>query len=259
MHDPATSGLREIDYLIADRNMVPRNSPEKFTERVACLPTFYVHPPLDAARQVSALPAARNGRITFGSFNNLAKINEDVVALWAQILHRVSTARLVLKYFNIYSDPGVRLRYLQLFRKCGIAEERLSLSDEQSDDRGDHLARYGQIDIALDPFPYNGTTTTFEALGMGVPVVTLLGTSMRARMSAAMLVKIGLPQLIARSEAGYVEIARQLASNHDELALLRKDLPQRVARSPLCAVQARTRQLERLYRRMWAIHHTARH
>jgi predicted O-linked N-acetylglucosamine transferase (SPINDLY family) len=152
-----------------------------------------------------------------------------------------------------YTLPGARSRYLQLFRKCGIAEERLSLSDEQVDDRGDHLARYGQIDIALDPFPYNGTTTTFEALGMGVPVVTLLGECMRARMSAAMLVKIGLPQLIARDEAEYVEIARQLASNPGELASLRAELRERVANSPLCAEQARTRQLERLYRRMWKI------
>lgn len=253
MHDPASSGLREMDYLIADRGMVPRHTAEKFTERVACLPTFYVHPPLDASRHVSALPAARNGWITFGSFNNAIKINEDVVAVWAQILRRVSTARLVIKYFNIFSNPGVRSRTLGLFRKYGIPEERLSLTDEPVDDRGDHLARYGQIDVALDPFPYNGTTTTFEALGMGVPVVTLLGECMRARMSAAMLAKIGLPQLIATSEAGYVEIARDLASNRDELTRLRRELPQRVVRSPLCAEQARTRQLERLFRRMWAI------
>jgi predicted O-linked N-acetylglucosamine transferase (SPINDLY family) len=253
MHDPATSGLQEMDYLIADRGMVPRHAAEKFSERVACLPTFYVHPPLDAARQVSALPAARNGWITFGSFNNAVKINEDVVAVWAQILRRVAAARLVIKYFNVFANPGVRSRYLALFRKHGIPEERLSLSDEPVDDRGDHLARYGQIDIALDPFPYNGTTTTFEALGMGVPVVTLLGECMRARMSAAMLAKIGLPRLIARNEAEYVEIARDLAANRDELVHLRRDLPRRVACSPLCAEQARARQLERLFRRMWAI------
>jgi predicted O-linked N-acetylglucosamine transferase (SPINDLY family) len=253
MHDPATSGLQEMDYLLADRGMVPRNSAERFTERVACLPTFYVHPPLDLARQSPAPPVAKNGWITFGSFNNPAKINEDVVALWAQILSRVPVSRLLLKYFDAFSIPTARSRYLQLFRKYGISEDRLSLSDQPADAREDHLARYKQIDIALDPFPYNGTTTTFEALGMGVPVVTLLGESMVARMSVAMLTKIGLPQLIAQSQAAYIEIARELASHPEELSRLRSELPNRVTRSPLCAEQARARQLERLYRRMWKI------
>jgi len=253
MHDPATSGLREMDYLIVDRSMVPRHTAEQFTERAACLPTFYVHPPLDPARLSATPPVAKNGWVTFGSFNNPAKINEDVVALWARILHHVPTSRLILKYFNAFSNPTARSRYLELFRKHGISEDRLSLSDQPADDRDDHLARYRQIDIALDPFPYNGTTTTFEALGMGVPVVTLEGERMVARMSVAMLNKIGLPQLIARNEAAYVEIAQELASNPERLTQLRSELPKRVARSPLCAEQARARQLERLFRRMWKI------
>ncbi|MBI3042265.1 MAG: tetratricopeptide repeat protein [Betaproteobacteria bacterium] len=253
LYDPATSGLKEFDYLIADRAMVPRNTPEKFTERVVCLPTAYLHAPLDEALRVTALPAARNGCITFGSFNNPAKINENVVALWARVLNSVPGSRVRLKHFDIFRIPAVRSRYVDLFRQHGIAEDRLLLSDQAVDERERHLARYGEIDIALDTFPFTGSTTTFEALSMGVPVVTLLGERMVARWSAAMLRKAGLSRLVARSESDYVEIARDLASDTEALGRLRGTLRERVARSPLCAVQARARQLERLYRRMWAI------
>ncbi len=254
MHDPATSGLAEMDYLIADRALVPRHTPEKFTERVVCLPTFFLHPPLNDAPRHAAPPVARNGWITFGSFNNPAKLNEDVVALWARVLSSVPGSRLLLKYLNLFTIPSVRLRYTGLFRKHGIDEGRLILPGEAAEERTQHLARYGEIDIALDPFPFTGSTTTFEALWMGVPVVTLEGSRMVARWSTAMLRKAGLPQLIAGNEAEYVEIARTLAGNPGELARLRGELRERIARSPLCAEQARTRQLERLYRRMWAIH-----
>jgi len=254
MHDPATSGLAEMDYLIADRALVPRHTTEKFTERVVCLPTFFLNPPLDDAPQIPAHPAARNGRVTFGSFNNLAKINEGVVEVWARVLRGVPGSRLLLKYRGVFAIPSVRSRIVDRFREHGIEEERLLLPGHGGEDRARHLERYGEIDIALDPFPFTGSTTTFEALWMGVPVVTLEGSRMVARWSAAMLRKVGLPHLIARNEAEYVEIARQLASNPGELARLRAELRDRVARSPLCAEQARTRQLERLYRRMWAIH-----
>ena len=253
MHDPATSGLAEMDYLIADRALVPRHTTEQFTERVVCLPTFFLHPRLDEAPYDPKLPAARNGWITFGSFSNLPKINENVVATWAKVLLAVPESRLLLKYMDLYTLPGVRSRYLSLFRQYGIGEERLILPVQGTENRADHFARYLQVDIALDPFPFTGSTTTFEALWMGVPVVTLEGDRMAARWSTAMLRKVGLSQHIARNEAEYVEIARQLASNPGELAGLRAELRERVARSPLCAEETRTLQLERLYRRMWKI------
>lgn len=251
MHDPATSGLAEIDYLIADRGLVPRRAPERFTERVVCLPTLFLHAPLLDAPRFPEPPSAWNGRVTFGSFNNAAKINENVVALWSRVLHGVPGSRLKLKHFNSFLAESVRSRYVGLFRKHGIAEDRLLFSDRPLEARRQHLARYAEIDIALDPFPFTGSTTTFEALSMGIPVVTLEGDRMVARWSAAMLRKAGLSRLVARSQAEYVEIARQLASHPDDLARLRRELPQQVARSPLCAERARTRQLERLYRHMW--------
>lgn len=253
MHDPATSGLAEIDYLIADRGLVPRRAPEKFTERVVCLPTFYLHGPLEEAPRLPLPPVTRNGFVTFGSFNNPAKINDEVVALWARVLSGVPGSRLLLKFQGVLALPGVRARIANRFRRHGIGEERLVIPVVGDEDRARHLARYGDMDIALDPFPFTGSTTTFESLWMGVPVVTLEGDRMVSRWSSAMLRKAGLPRLIARTGAEYVEIARELASNPDELARLRAGLRDRVARSPLCAEAARARQLERLYRRMWAI------
>jgi protein O-GlcNAc transferase len=250
MHDPATSGLDEIDYLIADRGLAPRRTRERFTERVACLPTFYLHPPL---RRAAARRGIRDGRITFGSFNNPAKLNADVVALWARVLHSVPGSRLLLRYRGVFLMPGVRERYLALFSAHGIAEDRLIVPAEPRDGRDQHLARYDDVDIALDPFPFTGSTTTFEALSMGVPVVTLEGERMVARWSLAMMRKVGLAHLVARNADEYVEIARRLAGAPDELARLRRELPERVVRSPLCAERGRTRQLERLYRRMWTI------
>ncbi len=253
MHDPATSGLEEMDYLIADRGLVPRRSAEKFTERIACLPTFYLRSPLHDAPPVAPTPAAGAGRITFGSFNNIAKINESVVALWARLLHRVPGSRLLLKYHDVFTISAARSRYVDLFRRHGIEAERLVLVDRPIKPEAQHLAEYAEIDIALDPFPFSGATTTFEALWMGVPVVTLQGDRMVARWTAAMLRKIGLSRLVAGSESGYVDIASGLAADIPGLSRLRAGLRERVARSPLCAERARTRQLERLYRRMLAI------
>jgi predicted O-linked N-acetylglucosamine transferase (SPINDLY family) len=253
MHDPATSGLAEVDYLIADRNLVPRRALEPFTERVLCLPTFYLHPPVPDADPVSEPPLARNGWVTFGSFNNPAKINAAVVALWARVLGSVPDSRMLLKYKNTFAIPSLQSRLVSQFQSHGIGKERLMFSEPRVDERNSHLARYARMDIALDTFPFSGSTTTFESLWMGVPVVALEGDRMVSRWSSAMLRKAGLGGCVARTETGFVGIARELASNPGELARLRAGMRDRVARSPLCAESARARQLERLYRRMWTI------
>jgi predicted O-linked N-acetylglucosamine transferase (SPINDLY family) len=176
-----------------------------------------------------------------------------VVALWSKVLHAVAGSKLLLKYTNIFSVDEVRARYLRLFAGHGIGPERLVLPADGSELRSRHLARYGEIDIALDPFPFSGSTTTFEALSMGVPVVTLAGDRMVSRWTAAMLRKVALSRLVAGTEAEYVEIARGLAADRGALASLRVELRERVPRSPLCAERQRVRQLERLYRCMWKL------
>ncbi|MHB1231158.1 MAG: O-linked N-acetylglucosamine transferase family protein [Burkholderiales bacterium] len=250
MHDPATSGLDEMDYLIADAHLVPRDSAERFTERIVRLPSFYLHAPLTEAPAISPLPAQTRGYVTFGSFNNPAKINERVVALWSAVLRAVPASKLLLKYRAVFEVPSVRTRYLELFGQHGIAAERIMLEGEiEKIDR--HMRRYAEIDIALDTYPFTGSTTTFEALWMGVPVVTLMGERMAARWSGAMLRKLELSDLIAEDEPGYVAIAKTLASDPGRLADLRAGLREKVMRSPLCAERRRAKQIERVFRWMW--------
>lgn len=250
LHDPATSGLTNIDYLLTDYNLSPRDTKEKFTERLFHLPTLYLHAPMVNVAEVASLPAATKGYVTFGSFNNLAKVNERVVALWSRVLHAVPGSRLILKYQNIFGNKNIHLRYRDLFESHGIESQRLDLASA-SDTGEQHLARYADIDIALDPFPFAGSTTTFEALWMGVPVITLPGQTMASRWSMAMLRKASSDDLIAGSEDEYAQIAQRLANDLDMLAQLRASLRERVENSPLCDQKARARQVEQAMRWMW--------
>ena len=250
-HDPVTSGLKAMDYLFTDHGLSPRDTKEQFTERLVHLPTFYVHPPSINKPDVGLLPAREKGYVTFGSFNNPSKVNEKVVALWARVLHAVPGSRLTMKYQNIFENESLRRRFLSLFLAHGIEAQRLDLVSA-SDTGEQHMARYAAIDIALDTFPFTGSTTTFEALWMGVPVITLLGDHMVARWSGAILKKLHLDELIANTEAEYVEIVQGLAQNLDHLESLRAGLRERVAKSPLCDEKRRARQIERAYRWMWA-------
>ncbi len=250
LYDGATSGLKSMDYFLADNNLAPKNTNEKFTERVVRLPTFYVHAPLINMPPVSDLPAKNNGYITFGSFNNPAKLNEHVVALWAGVLKAIPNSRLLLKYKTVFAVESVRQHYLGLFQAHGVEAHRIELASGR-DNLESHLARYAQIDVVLDPFPFTGATATFESLWMGVPVVTLMGDCIMGRWSGAMLKKIGLDNLVAASKDEYIEIARQLAEDVEYLSTLRANLRERVAQSPLCDEHSRARQIEKAYRWMW--------
>ena len=158
-----TTGLTAIDYLLADRNVVPEESQPYYRERVLRMPDGYVcYAPPAAAPPVGPLPALNKGHVTFGSFNNVAKITPQVVAVWANILRRSPTARLVLKYSGL-GDPAVQRRYLDLFAAHDVAPQRLELLPASS--YADYLAMYHQVDLALDPFPFSGSATTCEALG----------------------------------------------------------------------------------------------
>jgi predicted O-linked N-acetylglucosamine transferase (SPINDLY family) len=246
-HDPGTSGVGEMDYLIADPDLVPRRGEEKFEERVVRLGRFYVHEPLAEAPEVSAPPSGETGRITFGSFNNPAKVSGEVLGLWGEVLNAVPGSVLRVKFKNWFANAGLRERFV---RGLGVGAERIEFVAEEEGLAG-HLGGYGEIDIALDPYPFTGSTTTFEALWMGVPVVTLMGRSMAGRWSGSMLRAVKLEELIAGSPAEYVAIARRLAEDPRRLAELRAGLRGRVAASSLCDGRRRARQLDRLYRALW--------
>ncbi|PWC45866.1 hypothetical protein TSO221_15020 [Azospirillum sp. TSO22-1] len=249
-HDIATSGMEVMDYLIADPTLCPRDSEEGFTERILRLPSFYVTTPLRHAPAPMLPPMAVTGQPTFGCFNNPAKVTGEVLDLWARLLDRLPTARLVLKYIDRYENPELRDRTLSRLTAAGVDTRRVQLL--ASIDRVvSHLALYDRIDVALDPFPFCGSTTTFEALWMGVPVVTLPRGTMVSRWSAAMLKTLGMADLIAGDEEEYVAIAARLASDLPRLAAMRSGLRAHVKASPLCDGPLKARQMERLYRAVW--------
>jgi predicted O-linked N-acetylglucosamine transferase (SPINDLY family) len=194
-------------------------------------------------------PAKLAGYVTFASFNNPTKMNPGVISLWARILKALPRSRLVLKYKSL-SDSATRERYMSLFAENGIASERIELAG-WIPAGADHLALYHKADIALDTFPYNGTTTTCEALWMGLPVITLAGNRHAGRVGASLLTQTGLTQFIADTQDRYVELAVALATDLDRLASLRATLRDRVAKSALCDGAVFTRELEEAYRDMW--------
>ncbi len=246
LHDPATSGIAEMDFLIADPDLVPRASPERFVERVIRLPRFVVQSPLPEH------PIERSaGRPpTFGSFNAPAKLSEPTLVLWSRVLRHVPGARLILKSKNLFASRVLAERVLRVFEDHGVAADRIELR-AAVEPLDQHLANYRDVDVALDPFPFNGSTTSFEALWMGVPVVTLLGERMAGRWSASMLRALDLDDLIAGDETRYIEIASALAQDPPRLDRLRTDLRPRLKASSLMDGGARTRQLERVYRALW--------
>jgi protein O-GlcNAc transferase len=249
--DFSTTGLAAMDYWLTDPIVHPPDATQElFTERLMRIPMMVLHRPIDVAPPVSALPAPERGHVTFGSYNNPAKIGRSVISLWARVLARVPESRLILKYRTVFEIADVRDRIHRLFAEQGIPPGRV-LFIGGNPNRARHLGLVGEMDIALDPFPFNGCTTTFEALWMGVPVVTLAGTRFLGRMGASFLTHLGLPDLVAADADAYVEAAAKLAADLPRLADLRLTMRERILASPLCDGPAYARSIEAAYRVAW--------
>ncbi len=248
---PNTTGVKQIDYKITDRHADPPETTETFyTERLLRLPeTFLCYRIPRTLPDISPLPALKTSSITFACFNPISKINPQVAALWSRILAEVPNSRLLIKS-HVLHDPTTRELIARRLAGNGIPQDRLELQG-RTKTHEEHIALYNQVDIALDPFPYNGTTTTCEALAMGVPVVTLAGISHISRVGVSLLTNIGLSHLIAESADDYIRIAKNLATNLPDLAKLRSTLRDRLQRSPLCDEPRFTRDLEAAYRTVW--------
>jgi len=248
---PHWTGLDAIDYRLSDRIADPPD--QGATERIEYLDGGFLcyRPPLDAAA-VTPPPARSKGRVTFGSFNNLAKLNDGILARWAAILHAVPDSSLLLKAKPLVELP-VQDRYRSIFARLGIGPERLDLRAATLSPV-DHLALYGEIDIALDPEPYNGTTTSCEALWMGVPVITLAGTRHASRVGASLLTDLHLTELIAADADAYVGLAAALALDIDRLEELRAGMRARMRASSLMDAERFARSMEAAYRRIWRRH-----
>ncbi len=248
---PNTTGLSAMDYRITDSFADPVGMTEDFhSETLIRLPESFscYQPPADAP-EVSRLPAFEKGYVRFGSFNNLAKITPEVMEVWARILKAVPDSRLTLKNLNL-REPAIQENVRNAFFRLGIAPDRLEvLGPDKS--ATVHLERYASIDIGLDPFPYNGATTTCEALWMGVPVVVLAGRTHAGRVGVSQLSNLGYVDLVAQSVEEYVTIASTVAADLERLSTLRAVLRKRVAASPLTNAPRFAQNLEQAYLSMW--------
>jgi predicted O-linked N-acetylglucosamine transferase (SPINDLY family) len=245
----ATTGVSEIDYLIADAWTLQESEEANFTEKIWRLPESYLcFTPPPGGVAVGPLPALSNGHLTFGSFNNLSKMNDAVVALWSRVLAAVPGSRLYLKSHQL-KEASVRQHVAERFAAHGIVAERLIL--EGPVPRADYLKPFQRVDIALDPFPYPGITTSVENLWMGVPVLTLAGKSFLSRQGVGLLMNAGLPEWIAETDDDYVARAVSHANDLQGLAALRSGLRQRVMDSPIFDAPRFAQHFETALRGMW--------
>jgi len=247
---PNTTGLSTMDFRITDAFADPVGMTEAFhTETLVRLPECFscykapAHSPL-----VEALPALKAGRMTFGSFNMFAKMSSETLQTWSRILKAIPTAKLILKYAGLETESMRQLIH-GLFLEQGVESQRVEIAARDTS-HAQHMARYNSIDIGLDPFPYNGTTTTLDALWMGVPVITLAGNTHVSRVGVSQMRNLGLPELIASDTNDYVNIAVRLANDLPRLVKLRADLRGRMLASPLMNVPRFTSHLEAAYLEM---------
>ena len=245
-----TTGLDTMDYLITDHRQTVAQDLELMTEQPVYLPGNYVTlAPIDDAPDIDPSPSLANGFVTFGCFNNLDKINEPVIALWAKVLDAVPDSRLRLITFDL-GDPSVCGRIESAFAAHGISDDRLDLHGRRP--RQELLTAYNTIDIALDTFPYSGGLTTLESLWMGVPVVTKRdGDRFASRHSVTHLTAVGLTDCIADDTQDYLDRAVALAQNPKQRAALRAKMREQMRASPVCDGAGFAQALERAYRIMW--------
>ena len=226
---PNTTGLTQIDYRLTDIISDPEGSDEQYTEKLLRLPGCFLtyqppeHPPVQESQ---------NEQIIFGSFNNIAKISEETLVMWAEILQEIDTSRIMLKCHGL-NEEDLKLLLTPKFDKYGISSEKLIFTDQQPDFQ-QHLQLYNQIDIALDTFPYNGTTTTFEALLMGRPVITRFSDTHVTAVGKSILTNIAAEELITSSREEYIRTAVALGRNKPKIHQYHRELNERLTNSPIC-------------------------
>jgi protein O-GlcNAc transferase len=244
---PGTSGLSTIDYRLSDPHLDPLGSDTSvYSERTIHLPeSFWCYDPLTSEPQVGPPPARSNGHVTFGCLNNFAKVNEDVLALWARVLRAVPSSKLLLQV-----PEGWRPWALAKLKSYGDVESgRVEFVSRGPRDQ--YFRTFGSIDVCLDPFPWCGGATSLDSLWCGVPFVTLVGRTAVGRGGLSIAMNLGLPQLVARTHDEYVAIAAALAGDIDRLSELRAGLRARLEASPLMNAPKFAHNLEAAYRDVW--------
>lgn len=250
---PNTTGLDAMDYRVTDALTDPPGWGEHIhsEELIRLEEGFLCYQPLQSCPDIRGHAASESGEgVVFGSFNELLKVTADTVAAWCEILERVPGSRLTIKGTTL-GDEGTRKRVLDRFSERGVDAARVHLVG-RTPTLEEHLALYNDIDVALDTFPYNGTTTTCEALWMGVPVVTQFGRLHASRVGLSLLTQLGLDDLVTESAEAYVERAVALAGDEARRRALRGELRDRMRGSSLMDAERFTRKLEAAYRDMWS-------
>lgn len=245
---PHSTGLSSIDWIVGDATVTPAAHASLFSEGLAQLPgSVFCWAPVDEY----ALPRTRpaSAPVVFGSFNNAMKISPRTIALWAAVLKAVPDARLLLKAPS-FRDPGVQQYFADLFAQAGIERQRIEFRGPCG--LADMMQEYGDMDIGLDPMPYNGGTTTLQALWMGIPVICMAGGNFVSRMGASFLSTLKHTDWLADDEREYVNIAVRLAARCAELRSSRPAFRAAMAASPLCDITHYTQDIEALYQKMWA-------
>lgn len=248
---PNTTGLDAMDYRITDFISDPPGQTEQWhSEYLVRMPkTFSCYCAPAESPAVGTLPALENGFVTFGSFNNFRKLSEPAIALWGRILRAIPSSRLLIKSQGL-GNPKVVGRLCDQFIRAGVNADRIEflgagLSKEM------HMGLYNRVDICLDPFPYNGTTTTCDALWMGLPVITLAGKTHVSRVGMSLVTHLGHSEWAVESEDAYVAKCRELADDLPALARMRVGLREKMRQSPLCDAPQFVKDLEIAYRAMW--------
>lgn len=248
---PNTTGLKAMHYRFTDAIADPAPAADALAteELVRFAPTAWCYEPAPNVPDVSPLPSAAGRPFTFGCFNNLGKITDQALSLWARVLAAVPGSRLALKGRGL-TDPNTRRRYLQRLQGQGLPLERVDLI-ERTTSPAEHLALYSRIDVTLDSYPYHGTTTTCEALWQGLPVVTLMGDRHVSRVSGSLVASVGHPEWAAASVDDYVRVAVSLASDISALSRIRAGLRREMAASALMDHRGQARRFEEALRGCW--------
>ena len=224
-----TTGLKNMDYIISDKNLIYSNEEKFYSEKVIYLPKIWnTHCGFDFERKENPPPFTKNKYFTFGSFNNFDKINTDVISTWSKILKKIYNSKLILK---TSSKKLATKRLQELFEKDNVLESIKFI--DRAEKFKDHLDNYNQIDIALDTFPYNGVTTSFEAIWMGVPVLTMAGYNFNSRCGESINKNLNMEQLIAQDEDDYIQKVVNLTNNIDDYLKIRKSIFLDTMKSPL--------------------------
>ena len=224
-----TTGIKNMDYIISDPNLIRSNEEKFYSEKVIYLPKIWnSHCGFDLERIENPPPFLKNKFFTFGSFNNFDKINPDVISVWSNILKKTNNSKLILKTSKI--KHGLE-RLKTLFKENGVLDSITFIGREK--EFKDHLNAYNEIDIALDTFPYNGVTTSFEAIWMGVPVLAMSGYNFNSRCGESINKNLGMDEMIARDESDYVQKIVNLSNNHGDYIKLRKFVFANALKSPL--------------------------